>query len=255
EINTKFLEYEDEEPRCVQLTNQHKGAIRAIRKMKYFVARRKFKEALKPYDVKDVIEQYSAGHVDLLGRVKNVQQRLDQILGKQGSKAKDVYASKISLASRVVKVERQVDDIEVKLDQLIELYMEDRKRLLALPLHHSTDSPLLLTGGATAVVTTAGVAPCPNATLHNPHIITVSSSQAASSPPIASATVLRPKPILIDKQASEPNTPISKSFADHQPHRPMHRGYSDLGHRIKKRVTLRLSGPLFSSYTLRKMFK
>lgn len=37
--------------------------------------------------------------------------RLDQILGKQGSKAKDVYASKISLASRVVKVERSVSNI------------------------------------------------------------------------------------------------------------------------------------------------
>ena len=37
--------------------------------------------------------------------------RLDQILGKQGSKAKDVYASKISLASRVVKIERQVSGV------------------------------------------------------------------------------------------------------------------------------------------------
>ncbi|EEB18122.1 potassium channel kcnq, putative [Pediculus humanus corporis] len=126
---------EDEEPRYIQLTNQHKGAIRAIRKLKYFVARRKFREALKPYDVKDVMEQYSSGHADLLNRTRNLQYRLDQILGKQGSKAKDVYASKISLASRVVKIERQVDDIENKLDQFMELYMEDRKRILTIPLN------------------------------------------------------------------------------------------------------------------------
>ncbi|XP_037828293.1 uncharacterized protein LOC119616136 isoform X1 [Lucilia sericata] len=124
---------EDDEPRCTQLTNQHKTAIRFIRKLKYFVARRKFKEALKPYDVKDVMEQYAAGHVDLLGRVKNVHARLDQILGKQGSKSKDAYASKISLASRVVKVERQVADIEEKLDILIKAYMEDRQRFQTLP--------------------------------------------------------------------------------------------------------------------------
>ncbi|XP_058465366.1 potassium voltage-gated channel subfamily KQT member 4 isoform X13 [Malaya genurostris] len=212
---------EDEEPRCVQLTNQHKGAIRFIRKMKYFVARRKFKEALKPYDVKDVMEQYAAGHVDLLGRVKNVQTRLDQILGKQGSKSKDVYASKISLASRVVKIERQVDDIETKVDTFIELYMQDRKRLLSLPLHPDTshsNNPNLPSlppkgGGAAAVITS------------------VTSSSSGS---------LKPKPILIDKQFSEPNSPIAKNFEEpiQQKRPPMQRGYSDLGHRIKKRVTL-----------------
>jgi len=34
--------------------------------------------------------------------------RLDQILGRSGSKKADVYDSKISLASRIVKIERQV---------------------------------------------------------------------------------------------------------------------------------------------------
>lgn len=68
-----------------------------------------------------------SGHVDLLVRTKNIQARLDLILGKAGSKAKDVYDSKQSLASRIVKVERSVEDIESKLDQLLEMYMEDRR--------------------------------------------------------------------------------------------------------------------------------
>ncbi|XP_049299307.1 potassium voltage-gated channel subfamily KQT member 1 isoform X11 [Anopheles funestus] len=213
---------EDEEPRCVQLTNQHKGAIRFIRKLKYFVARKKFREAQKPYDVKDVMEQYTSGHADLLTRVRNLQFRLDQILGKQGSKSKDVYASKISLASRVVKIERQVDDIETKVDSFIDLYMQDRMRLLSLPLHPDTshsNNPNLPSlppkgGGAAAVITT------------------VKTSSSGS---------LKPKPILVDKQFSEPNSPIAKTFEEQplqQKRPPMQRGFSDLGHRIKKRVTL-----------------
>ncbi|CAH0724828.1 unnamed protein product, partial [Brenthis ino] len=209
-LSKKNSDDEDEEPRCVTLTPRHKSAIRFIRKMKYFVARRKFKEALKPYDVKDVIEQYSAGHVDLLGRVKNVQTRLDQILGKQGSKAKDVYASKISLASRVVKIERQVDDIESKLDHLLELYEEDRRcmRRIDNGFNGGTES------GASGTIQ------------------------------------LRARPALTEKQCSEPNSPVSRNFEQPTPasappiplKRPMNRGYSDLGTRfMRKKVIVKTS--------------
>ncbi|XP_055767039.1 potassium voltage-gated channel subfamily KQT member 2-like isoform X8 [Salvelinus fontinalis] len=66
------------------LTPGLKVTIRSICIMRFMVSKRKFKESLRPYDVMDVIEQYSAGHLDMLARIKNLQSRIDRIVGPPG---------------------------------------------------------------------------------------------------------------------------------------------------------------------------
>ncbi|XP_029000173.1 potassium voltage-gated channel subfamily KQT member 1.1 isoform X2 [Betta splendens] len=58
-----------------QLTESHRKAIRVVQRMRYFVAKRNFQQARKPYDVRDVIEQYSQGHLNLMVRIKELQRR------------------------------------------------------------------------------------------------------------------------------------------------------------------------------------
>ncbi|XP_023480982.1 potassium voltage-gated channel subfamily KQT member 5 isoform X6 [Equus przewalskii] len=116
------------------LTPPLKTVIRAIRIMKFHVAKRKFKETLRPYDVKDVIEQYSAGHLDMLCRIKSLQTRVDQILGKgqitSDKKSREKMPAEheptddLSMLGRVVKVEKQVQSIESKLDCLLDIYQQ-----------------------------------------------------------------------------------------------------------------------------------
>ncbi|XP_011240284.2 potassium voltage-gated channel subfamily KQT member 1 isoform X2 [Mus musculus] len=65
-----------------QLRDHHRATIKVIRRMQYFVAKKKFQQARKPYDVRDVIEQYSQGHLNLMVRIKELQRRLDQSIGK-----------------------------------------------------------------------------------------------------------------------------------------------------------------------------
>uniref|UniRef100_H2T7X4 Potassium voltage-gated channel, KQT-like subfamily, member 5b n=1 Tax=Takifugu rubripes TaxID=31033 RepID=H2T7X4_TAKRU len=111
-----------------------KSVIRAVRIMKFYVAKKKFKETLRPYDVKDVIEQYSAGHLDMLCRIKSLQTRVDQILGKGqiplDKKIREKLLSDgdiledMSMLGRVCKVERQVQSIESKLDSLLDIYRQ-----------------------------------------------------------------------------------------------------------------------------------
>ncbi|XP_025602451.2 potassium voltage-gated channel subfamily KQT member 1-like isoform X3 [Athalia rosae] len=118
------IDIDIEEPqRVTTLTEAHRNAIRAIRKIKYFVARRKFQQARKPYDVRDVIEQYSQGHLNMMVRIKELQRRLDQTLGKPGSYLAGIdragNVKPMTIGARLYRVEQQLSVMDKKIDQLV----------------------------------------------------------------------------------------------------------------------------------------
>uniref|UniRef100_A0A8C1MBI9 Potassium voltage-gated channel, KQT-like subfamily, member 2b n=1 Tax=Cyprinus carpio TaxID=7962 RepID=A0A8C1MBI9_CYPCA len=115
------------------LTPGLKVTIRAVCIMRFMVSKRKFKESLRPYDVMDVIEQYSAGHLDMLARIKNLQSRVDQIVGRGPSitdkdRPKGTTDAELpedpSMMGRLGKVEKQVMSMERKLDFLVNIYIQ-----------------------------------------------------------------------------------------------------------------------------------
>ncbi|XP_063104095.1 potassium voltage-gated channel subfamily KQT member 2 isoform X13 [Cavia porcellus] len=115
------------------LTPGLKVSIRAVCVMRFLVSKRKFKESLRPYDVMDVIEQYSAGHLDMLSRIKSLQSRVDQIVGRgpaitDKDRTKGPAEAELpedpSMMGRLGKVEKQVLSMEKKLDFLVNIYMQ-----------------------------------------------------------------------------------------------------------------------------------
>lgn len=107
-----------------QLTEAHRKAIRVIQRMRYFVAKRNFQQARKPYDVRDVIEQYSQGHLHLMVRIKELQRRMDQSLGKislfqtSSDRAKDKGNN--SIGSRLNRMEDKITHMDQTLNRIAE---------------------------------------------------------------------------------------------------------------------------------------
>ncbi|XP_064373381.1 potassium voltage-gated channel subfamily KQT member 1-like [Dromaius novaehollandiae] len=106
-----------------RLTEAHQTAVKVIRRMQYFVAKRKFQQARKPYDVRDVIEQYSQGHLNMMVRIKELQRRLDHSLGKPGLflPEKGVDKGYYTVGARLIRLEDKAMQMDQKLDDILNM--------------------------------------------------------------------------------------------------------------------------------------
>uniref|UniRef100_A0A182Q7D4 Potassium channel voltage dependent KCNQ C-terminal domain-containing protein n=1 Tax=Anopheles farauti TaxID=69004 RepID=A0A182Q7D4_9DIPT len=185
----------DDEPepaRVTQLTEAHRNAIRAIRKIKYFVARRKFQQARKPYDVRDVIEQYSQGHLNMMVRIKELQRRLDQTLGKPGSYLAGIdrvgNIKPMTVGARLYRVEQQLSVMDKKLDQLTHAInsMTMQQKMILPPMQPYQPHPL-----------------------HQQHPLQPSAVHPLHSPATLGAIVQHQQQQQLNQQQHHPQQPIS----------------------------------------------
>ncbi|XP_051975724.1 potassium voltage-gated channel subfamily KQT member 1 [Xyrauchen texanus] len=126
-----------------RLSHAHRSAVKVIRRMQYFVARRKFQQARKPYDVRDVIEQYSQGHLNMMVRIKELQRRLDHTLGKPGMflPEKGVDKEYYTVGARLIRLEDKVLQMDLKLENILKILVEhfqSKPELLPKPNQYSS---------------------------------------------------------------------------------------------------------------------
>lgn len=108
-----------------ELTAVERLAIRFILEAQFMVSIKKFKEARRPYDVKDVIEQYTAGQIEMFGYMKKFQSRVETALGIDEDIVRD--RSKCNIIKRLGTVEKKVEVIDRKLDLVIKMLHDSNK--------------------------------------------------------------------------------------------------------------------------------
>jgi len=102
-------------------------AIRMIRVIKYHVAKRKFRQAHKPYDFKDIMDENAQGNLKVIYALADIQRRLDQTLGLPKSYPivlSDKEREQLTLNGKVQRLETKIVGLERQVNRVILLLEE-----------------------------------------------------------------------------------------------------------------------------------
>ncbi|KRX73190.1 Potassium voltage-gated channel subfamily KQT member 1 [Trichinella sp. T6] len=115
EHNSSFIYNTPTEPDSTREATILKNVALAVCKMKYLVACRKFQKLRELYDVRDIIEQYSQGHLNMMLKIKSIQRKIEQCIGKP-NQSDEQMGQPITVNSRLTQLENQVALLYRKLE-------------------------------------------------------------------------------------------------------------------------------------------
>ena len=102
-------------------------AIRMLRVIKYHIAKRKFRQAHKPYDFKDIMDENAQGNFKVMFTLADIQRRLDQSLGLPKSYPivlTDKEREQLTLNAKVQRLETKLIGLEKQTNKVISLLEE-----------------------------------------------------------------------------------------------------------------------------------
>ncbi|CAF0789006.1 unnamed protein product [Adineta ricciae] len=109
------------------LDTSQRVAIRMIRIIKYHVAKRKFRQAHKPYNFKDIMDENAQGNLKVMYTLADIQRRLDQTLGLPKSYPivlSDKEREQLTLNAKVQRLETKLAGLEKQTNRVIALLEE-----------------------------------------------------------------------------------------------------------------------------------
>ncbi|CAF0926301.1 unnamed protein product [Adineta steineri] len=113
------------------LDSNQRVAIRMIRIIKYHVAKRKFRQAHKPYNFKDIMDENAQGNLKVMYTLADIQRRLDQTLGLPKTYPfilSDKDREQLTLNGKVQRLEIKLIELERQTNRVIVLLEELHKR-------------------------------------------------------------------------------------------------------------------------------
>ncbi|CAF0765323.1 unnamed protein product [Adineta ricciae] len=109
------------------LDDNQRIAIRMLRIIKYHVAKRKFRQAHKPYDFKDIMDENAQGNLKVMYTLADIQRRLDQSLGLPKAYPlvlSDKDREQLTLNAKVQRLETKLVGLEKQTSRVISLLEE-----------------------------------------------------------------------------------------------------------------------------------
>ena len=124
------------------LDSNQRTAIRLLRVIKYHAAKRKFLQAHKPYNFKDIMDENAQGNLKVMYTLADIQRRLDQTLGLPKSYPlvlTDKEREQLTLNAKIQRIETKLIGLERQTNRVItileDLYQRSNKDESAISMN------------------------------------------------------------------------------------------------------------------------